>query len=190
VIDTSSAWQRRTLALALLGAVLVVLWFAVLSPIIERVGTLRDERESGLRAVSRDRALVVQARGIQAALQSVEQSSRWSRFYDTQKPDQATLQLETDLRTLFKSSTTLTSMTAQPASNHGQLTRVSVKVTLSMPIDQLAECLGRLQSHTRLLQIESLTIQAADFQPIETNPVLSIQAQIAGFMLTTKMNRT
>jgi len=92
--------------------------------------------------------------------------------------------LEKDLRGIIKSANNPISMVAEPATAQGPLTRIAVQLSLSMPIDQLAETLARLQSHSKLLKIDRLTIQAPDFQSVDTNPTLSIQAEIAGFLVT------
>jgi Type II secretion system (T2SS), protein M subtype b len=190
VTNTLSARNQRLMALALLVLALVALWLGVFRPVLQFVRASADERQSAMRALSRDHALVTQAPFIRKALASLEQSPRWRRFYDTQRPDLATLQLETDLRAILKTPNSLTSMTAEPATRQGLLTRIGVKITLSIPIDHLAETLINLQSQERLLQIDSLTVQAPDLQQVDANPLLSIQAEIVGFMLTPSAART
>ena len=120
----------------------------------------------------------------------MEQSPRWQNFYASQKPEAATLQMESDLRALFKSTNNPTSMTAEPATSRGSLTRLAVRVTMSMRVDQLAEALDHLQRQAKHLQIETLTIQSPDFQAPDTNPILTIQAEIVGFMVTPVAERT
>ena len=184
MMDNLSPKQQRMLALALLVLAIATLWLVILQPISLYLSAGTEERQSALRTLKRDRALLLQEPRIRAALTSLEQSPRWGRFYDNHKPEQAVLQLETDLRTLFSSPNNLTSMTAEPATALGPLTQIAVKVTLSMPIDQLAEALSRLQQHSRLLRVDKLTIQAPDFQAEDSNPLLSIQAEVVGFLVT------
>jgi hypothetical protein len=186
MMENLSVPRRRLVALLLLGAAIVSFWIAIVAPILGYYRGTSDVRAADLRSLSRDRALLALGPGIRTALSAVDQSPRWARFYDTQTPERAVLQLETDLRELLKAPNNLISMTAQPPSTQGPLTRVRVKVTLSMPIDVLAQTLARLASHSRLLEIENLTIQAPDYQVIDTNPNLAIQAEIAGFMVTHK----
>jgi Type II secretion system (T2SS), protein M subtype b len=190
VIEYMSPKQQRVVALGILGMAVTALWLGLFKPTIDVVKSRTFDRHAALRALGRDRTLVAQAPAIRTALASLEQSPRWGRFYESQKADKATLQMETELRALFKTPNTLTSMTAQPAVVQGPLTRIAVKVTLSMPIDQLAEALGQLQMNARLLQLESVTIQASDYQLPDTNPTLTILAEIAGFMQTLKATRT
>lgn len=190
MIDTLRAAHRRLAALALVGIVLAVVWLAVIYPLIAHVSANNEERRSQIRALVRDRALVSQAPPIQKALALLDHSPRWARLFGAQKPEQASLQLQTDVRSLLKSPNALTSMTVQPATSRGPLTRIAVKVTVSMRIDQWAEALADLQLHPRLLQIDSVTIQAPDFQTSDANPTLTIQAEIAGFMLTPKAARS
>jgi hypothetical protein len=187
---TLSARRRRGAAIALLGLAMILLWMGLIEPIAGYIHRTAFERKADLASLSRDRALLAQDVAIQSTLSTLAQSPRWTRFYQSQKTDQAVLQLQTDLREIFKAPNNPTSMTVQPAVQRGPLTRLAVKITLSMPIDQLTESLGRLQAHTRLLQIENLTIQAPDYQMRDTNPTLSIQAEIIGFMVTSTGGQT
>jgi hypothetical protein len=186
VMDELSSRARRFTALLLLAATAVLLWVAMVAPLLNYGRSASEARASNLRSLSRDRALLALEPKIRSALDATNHSPRWTRFYESRKPEQAVLQLETDLQELLKSPNNPTSMIAQPASMRGALTRVRVKITLTMTIDQLAQTLARIGSYSKQLQIESLTIQAPDYQAVDSNPNLSIQAEIAGFMLTPK----
>jgi len=176
--------QQRILALALAALVIASLYFALLHPLITYLNERDEERAAALRLLGRNRALVQQAPQIRTALDSVARSSQWSRFFEAQKPTDATLQLETDLRTLITAPNQPTSMIAEPPAAQGPLTRVSVKVTLSVTIDQLSDLLARCRQHPRFLKIENLVVQAPDAQVVDANPLLSVQAEISGFMVT------
>jgi hypothetical protein len=173
---------RRAVALGLLGALLAVLWLGVIEPVVDYLDTAAVGRGISLRALKRNRALLRQTSAIQAAQTSVEQSPRWRNFYDGPKAEAATLQLEADLRAILRDSNNPTSMIAEPATPRGPVTRIAVRLTMSMRIDQLAEALDRIQKQSRQLRIESLTIQAPDFQGAQPNPVLTVQAEIAAMM--------
>jgi hypothetical protein len=171
---------QRLLAIGLLGTTLALAWLSIVHPITTYLHERTEQRGISLRALRRNRALVQEAPAVQAALASVEQSARWQNFYVSEKPEAATLQLESDLRAIFKATNNPTSMTAEPATPQGSLTRVAVKVMLSMRVDQLAEALDLLHRQTRHLEIESLSIQAPDLQAADSNPMLMIQAEISG----------
>ena len=181
---TLSPVQQRCIAIALSGVALALLWFGLIDPVAGYFRHSADQRETDLNALSRDRALVSQDSSTEKMFTALASSPRWARFYETQKADKAVLQMQSDLREVFKAPNNPTSMTAVPVSFEGPLTRIATKVTLSLTIDQLTESLSRLNSHAQLLRIESLTIQAPDYQAADTNPTLSIQAEIAGFMVT------
>ncbi len=187
---TLSSIQRRSLAIALLGIALALLWLGLIDPVATYFRHSADERRAQLDSLSRDRALVSQDADTETTLTTLRTSRRWARFYETQKAEKALLQLQSDLREVFKAPNNPTSMTAVPVVVEGPLTHIATKVTLSLTIDQLTESLGRLRSHTQFLRIESLTIQAPDYQMADTNPTLSIQAEIVGFMATTPGGRT
>lgn len=180
---------QRILAVGLLMAALLLAWGLVIDPLVTFVSARGDDREAQLRALVRDNALVVKNPKIKDALAAATGSSRWARLYDGDKPDKAVLQMETDLKGLIATPNNPTSMTAVPATNKGLLTRIAVKVTLNMPIDQFAQFLSRLQTHSKLLQVDAVTVQAPDYQAPNTNPALSIQAEIAGYLLTPNRTR-
>lgn len=190
MIRILSPLQQRCIAIALLGVALALLWLGLIDPVASYFRHNADQRGADLNALSRDRALVSQDRSIEATLAALKASPRWSRFYDTQKADKVVLQLQSDLREVFKAPNNPTSMTAVPVVVEGPLTRVATKVTLSLTIDQLTESLARLHSHAQLLRIENLMIQAPDYQPADTNPTLSIQAEIVGFMISSAGGHT
>jgi hypothetical protein len=185
-----SARQQRLAALALVGWCACAVWYGGAGPALDHLESQTEARRAALRDLGRDRALIAQAPALQTALTAVEQSARWSRLYEIQKPDQATLQIETDLRAIFNAPNTLTAMTAEPAVAQGPLTRLGVRVSLSMSIEQWTAALEKLQQHPRLLQLESLTIQAPDYQSLDTNPTLTIQGEVVGFMATAKSGHT
>jgi hypothetical protein len=177
-------------ALGLLIALLTMLWLDVAVPILDQFDERAELRGISLRALKRDRALLRQEPAIQAALAAIEQSPRWRNFYEAEKPEAAELQLETDLREILRPSNNPTSMAAESAVSFGSATRIGVRVTLSMRVDQLADALDRIQKQSRQLRVESLTIQAPDYQGENTNPTLSIQAQISALMVTSAGKRT
>jgi hypothetical protein len=179
-----SASQRRFTAVALAGIVCLCLWFGLVMPLDGYIRQGEFERRAQLAALARNRALVKQDGDVNDALKSLKESARWARLYETQKADKVGLQMQGDLRAIFKAPNNPTSMSAQPAAIVGPLTKVAVKLTLSMPIDQLTDSLGRLQSNAHFLSIENLTIQAPDYQAADTNPLLAIQIEVAGYMVT------
>jgi hypothetical protein len=182
--------QRRFAALSLLVMVVAVIWMAIARPVIDEFQSHTEDRIADLRALSRDRALVSQASLIHGALANLEQSPRWARFYGGQRQDKALSQMEADLRELLKAPNNPTSMTAQNVTAKGLLMRLAVKVTLSMSIDQWTDTLARLQAHSKFLQIDALTIQAPDYQNVDSNPTLSIQAEIVGYWIPPLGTRT
>ena len=173
---------RRVAALGLLGVLIASVWLSLVYPALEQIDAAGERRGISLRALKRSRALLQQSAAIEAADASVSSSPRWRNFYRAAKPEVATLQMETDLRTLLRDSNNPTSMAAEPALVQGPVTRLGVRVTLSMRIDQLADALDRIQKEPHQLRVTQLTIQAPDGQAAQTNPQLTIQAEISGLM--------
>lgn len=180
---------RRIAALGLLGALLAIAWWGVVEPIVDYMDTAAVDRGISLRALKRNHALLRQRAAIQAARASIEQSPLWRNFYRGPRADSATLQMETDLREILKDSGNPTSMIAQPAVIRGSVTRIAVRVTLLLRIDQLADALDRIQKQPRQLQVESLTVQAPDLQSAQANPALSVQAEITAMMIDPESQR-
>jgi len=174
---------RRATAFGLLGLLVGIVWLGVAQPILTFKDAAAEERGIALRALKRNRALLRESAAIQAAQASVDQSARWRNFYEGPKAEAATLQLETDLRTIFRNSNNPTSMIAEAPLFRGPVTRIAVRVTLTMRVDQLADALDRIQKQPRQLRVESLTIQAPEFQGVQANPILTIQAEISALML-------
>jgi Type II secretion system (T2SS), protein M subtype b len=175
---------QRWFAIALLGMLLVSIWSGMIAPVVDYLDTAALSRGISLRALKRNRALVRQADAIIEARRSVDQSTRWRNFYEGSKPESATIQLEADIRTILREANGPTSMSAEPAIVRGPVTRIAVRVNLSMRVDQLAEALDRIQKNARQLRIESLTVQAPDFQGTQTNPPVTVQAEVSALMLT------
>ena len=173
---------RGLAALSLLGTLVAIAWLGVVDPIIGYVQSAAIERDVSLRTLKRNRALLHQSAAIQAARASVDESPRWRNFYDGPRADAATLQMETDLRAILKDSGNPTSMVAEPPAQQGSVTRIAVRITLSVRIDQLADALDLIQKHDRQLRVESLTVQAPDFQGAQANPVLAVQAVVTALM--------
>jgi len=175
---------RRIAAVSLLVSLIAVLWFGAIQPIGEYLSTAADERGISLRAIKRNRALLRESSAIRAAQDTVEHSPRWRNFYDGPRTDAATVQMESDLRAILRDSNNPTSMSAEPPKVHGTVTRIGVRLTLSMRIDQLAEALDRIQKHPQQLRVEDLIIQAPEYQGGQVNPTLAIQALISAPMTT------
>jgi hypothetical protein len=176
-------WAKRILAFGLLGMPLVAAWACVVVPIGSAIRLEAESRGIALRTLARDRALIHAAPAIEAAASAVNGSPRWRNFYAEPKTEAATLQLEMDLRSLVADPHNLTSMTAEPPRTQGPVTGISVRVTLTMPMDELAALLDRIQKFPKQLRVTNLTIQAPDFQTPQTNPTLTIQALIAGWTI-------
>jgi hypothetical protein len=182
--------QQRMVAIALLAFSVTLVWFAVIDPIVGFAEDSLEKRQVSLRVLRRDRALLAQEPKTVAALEAIDHSPRWERLYASQKPEQAILEMETDLRQIITTPNNPTSMIAQGVVVTRPLSKIAVKVTMSVPIDQLADTLARMQSHAKYLRIENLLIQAPDYAPAESNPTLSIQADVTGYLLAPRGSTT
>src|SRR5258708_1540778 len=131
---TLSPVQQRCIASAAFGVALALLWLGLLDPVAGYFRHSPQQRRAGLNPPSRDRALVSQDSSTQTGLTAIGSSPRWARFYETQKADKAVLEMQSDLREVFKAPNNPTSMTAVPVTVEGALTRIATKITLSLTI--------------------------------------------------------
>lgn len=175
---------RRLIAFALLAVVLSFAWFCVVQPVTNLLIDQQERRAIALRTLKRHRSLLATQPAIEASLATVKESPRWRNFYSDRTPDAASLQLQADLRSLLKDSHNPTSMFAESPVTQGPATRIAVRLTLSMRIDELAVALDRLQKQSKQLRVENLTIRAPDIQSAQSNPVLIVQAQISAWVAT------
>jgi hypothetical protein len=190
IISQLQPGTQQVVAFGFLGGLIAFFWLGLAHPMLTMSNDRAERRSIALRALKRDRALLHGSDAIEAALAAVDQSPRWHNFYEAQKAEAATLQLEADLRTLLKESNNPTTMSAESAIENGPVTRLAVRLTLSMRIDELATALDRIQKYSKQLRIESLTIQAPDVQNPAANPILTVQAVIAGWMVRPSADRT
>jgi len=175
---------QRMAAIGLLALVIASVWLLCVQPLMHYLNDQTTQRGIDLRALARDRALILQKEAVSAATRSVDESSRWNQFYSGADPAAAALQLQTDLRTLFQGTANPTSVRIEPPVIKGRVTRIALQLTLAMKIDELANALDRLQKHSRQLHLESLRVQAPDGQTPGSNPTLNIQAEVVGWMAT------
>jgi hypothetical protein len=185
VTEHLSKRGRQILAAALLVLAVTLFWAGLVWPLLGYLEAAADKRRVELASLSRDRAVLSQDANVQRALRTVKDSPRWNRLYVFDRPDQAVLQFETDLRDLIKATANPSSMTAVATSTQGSLSRMAVKVALSMPIDQWTEVLNRVKSSSKLMQLRNVTMQASDYQPVGSNPVISIQAEFVAYFFKT-----
>jgi hypothetical protein len=172
------------LAVGILALVIASVSIFCVQPLAEYLRDQTTQRGIDLRALERDRALILQKAAITAATRSVDESPRWNQFYSGADAAAATLQLQTDLRTLFQGTSSPSSVRIEPPVVKGRVTRIAMNVTLSMKVDELANALDRLQKHPRQLHLETLRVQAPESQYPGDNPMLNIQAEIVGWMAT------
>lgn len=181
----ASPFQQRLLAILILGTVTGLVALLLGSPLVRLFHSSGSTRQAQLQLLKQERSAIAQKSSIEASAASARNNPLWQRLYKTQALDKTVLELQGDLRAIVTetSGMTPTIEKVEPVTED-VLTRVGVRLTFSASIDRLASTLERLQQHAKLLRIEQLIIQAPDFQPPNTNPALSVQVQISGFMLT------
>ena len=181
----ASSFQQRLLAILLLATVAGMVAFFLGSPLVQLFHSRGSTRQAQLLLLKQERSAIDQKSSVEAVAAAARNASQWKRLYKTQALDMMALELQGDLRTIVSETAEMTPAIekVEPVTED-KLTRISARLTFSASIDRLASTLERFQQHPKLLRIEQLIIQAPDIQPPNTNPALSVQVQISGFMLT------
>jgi hypothetical protein len=177
-----SVVQRRVLALSLLAAVLGLGVNVMAVPVIQSFRDSDDGRRFALKTLRHDLALGRSDAAVLSAATLATSDPHATRWYAMGK-ETAQTAIESDVRGLVANpAITQAAMAPMPPALVGPLTRLGVKLSLTLPIDQLAELFARLAAHPKMLVIENLMVQAPDYQAIDSNPALTVQMDVQGFM--------
>jgi hypothetical protein len=165
------------LAIALLGA---VLWMP-----ISYIGTSQAEwREDAIETLAAAR----RAPQIQAALnQQVERmraSPLWSKFYRMPNAAAASTALHSDLSALLTNAgASVQSLTPIPSEDQPVFTRIGVRATASLRLDDLRNLLTAMSAHARYLRVDRLVVTAPQVQMDSENPALAVTLDVFGYQL-------
>lgn len=139
----------------------------------------RDDAVATLAAAQR-------APEIQAALhQQVERmraSPLWSKFYRMPNTAAASTALHSDLSALLTSAgASVQSLTPLPSEDEPAFTRIGVRVTASLRLDDLRNLLTAMSAHVRYLRVERLVVTAPQVQVDSENPPLAVTLDVFGY---------
>jgi hypothetical protein len=173
---------RRICSIAALLVAALGVWLGIVAP-LRTLALSQGHWRSGARtALARARAEAALGPAVQALVQTLPSAAVWQRLYQGQNDAAADSGLRQDLSSLLTNSGAKTdSLTMLPQLRQGPLTRHGVRISASLSIDQLRAFLTALRSHARYLRIEHLNVTAPLNQPPDTNPSLTIKADIYGF---------
>jgi hypothetical protein len=155
---------QRTIALAMLGAALLVLTLLVILP-LWRSWSLHADQVSMLKRQAHTMESLIEALPrFESAMRSLNAGAdaRALTFVAPQ-PALADAQLQSQLRQIVTTaSATPTSSQAVAASREGGLTKIAVQMTVIADLGALAQVLHQIESSRPLLRIEKLAVGDPD----------------------------
>jgi hypothetical protein len=115
---------------------------------------------------------------------ALQESPLWSRFYISPTSGIGAVQLQSDVGSLLSRTQSSTQSLAPIASLPMQgFTRIGVRLSASMRIDQLQSFLATAAVHPRYLRIEQLSVIAPQGQAPAENSPLAVSMEVYGFEL-------
>ena len=185
-LERLSPEHRRPAWLLIGGMTLVLIYLAVVSPLLSLTESWNQELEQRSRILTKHQALVAgKARvakahqGIKAALAAAE-----GRFLNGSNPAVAASDLQEIIKTLAREhSVQLTSTKILPAREAGPYLEVPVQIQFSGSIGQMLDFLYHLEHHQKLLFIPEVEISAPrTMKREESGEFLQINLVVSGVM--------
>lgn len=176
-------WQRRTAAIGILLLLLALAWTLLVAPIANLLRSQQEWREATHGKLARYRALTDNKSAIDGALSKLQANASWQGLYQALEPAAASTALLGEFRALLDPQrVSIQSIQPMEAENLGPITRVGVRVSLALTIDQLRELLERMQSNSHAMRADNVIVTAPQFHAPEENPQLIVQMEVSGFM--------
>jgi Tfp pilus assembly protein PilO len=180
-------WQQKTVAIALLGAIVALALVGLIAPFTHTWQGHTAWRASTLRDLRQARGLLEQRAQYEQLASTFTQSPTDARLW-TSTPDVATAAFETELRQLIEAAHA-TLQNVQPLAAHAdeRLPRISVEVQLTATIDQLTALLDQLARAPQLLTMDRVLVAAPDYQDPTSNAPLTVRLRISGYLAPPKV---
>jgi hypothetical protein len=175
---------RRILALFVVPLSIAFAVYAVFIAIVALGNAQQDWRTQAHSVFSRARAAKdVQAR-LDRDLVALKESPLWSRFYLSPTSGMGAMLLQTDVGALLaRTQASTQSLAPIPSLPMSGFTRIGVRLSASMRIDQLKNFLAGAAAHQRYLRVEQLAVIAPHSQVSAENSPLAVTLEIYGFEL-------
>lgn len=163
------------LAIALLGA---VLWLP-----ISYMGTShaqwRDDAVATLAAARRAPQIQI---ALDQQIERMRSSPLWSKFYPMPNAAAAATALHSDLSALLANAgASVQTLTPIPSEDQPVFTRIGVRVTASLRLDDLRNLLTAMSAHARYLRVDRLVVTAPQVQMDSENPPLAVTLDVFGY---------
>ena len=181
-----TARARRLLALALLLGLAAGAWFAVLQPLLDWRARAEERLAEAAATLARHRAVAGQAEAIAreaAALRDV--AERESLFLPGASEGQAAAALQDVIKAAVAAADARAdSIQALEASPQGALTRIGMRVRLSVDTASLQRLLHALESGRPVVLLEGVYVRARSFREDAQERNLDLRFDAVGFART------
>jgi len=186
----NDGFNQRWLALGLLGAVLLLVLFIVIVPVMSMGLEYHEQEQELLFRLERARQIVARKDSVNNNIASIKKQFQKQNYFSTRGTEALA---SADLQTLIKTAISqaggqLTSTQVLPHSIENGFNQVTVKVRMSGDIDILRSVLYEIESSTQIMIINQLDIRPVrgkrnrKTRKIEPSNKMNINFQVAGFM--------
>jgi Tfp pilus assembly protein PilO len=187
VIGTLSRRERVLVTLAIVVAVLVFGWVAVVQPALERFAAAAELVPARRQVLSQRQELVARKaailRDLEATNARLEELS--GRFFPAATPAVVASELQKLVKEMAAQASTevRSERILTPVDRGGDLLEIPIEIAVSADIRQLTDLLGRLERAPKLLAVQDLKIRVINVsQPKELLATLTL----SGFILPVK----
>lgn len=174
---------QHAIAVLVVPMALLAISASLLWPALDAYRGQIEWRSASERALSRQRGLAAIEIPVREQLDALPRLTAWQRLYRGALGS-ATIALQSDISSaLGASHARPQSFTPIPATREGPLTKVGLRVTAVMTIDQLRELLQRMDTTAHFVRIEHFIVVAPPVQTLHENPQLTVTLEVFGFHL-------
>ncbi len=147
---------------------------------ISKLYRTQKDLEQSIHRLARAQAKARDRDAVNAALDAVHSRAVWQRLYSQSDHDPVSAQAD-DIRHALGVLTSGAVFTPLPVKKVGSVCVISTHVRLRMTASHLADALEGFSGAQRLLLIQSLSIVGPATQRPDTNEVLDVELDVAGF---------
>lgn len=171
-------------AVAILGLVTLLIATLLIDPVVSFFANAGHRQQIGLERLQKLQRLASRAPDMERDLKKLVDDPVWTRIYKTPSTEAAATALQSEFRELsVRRAIVLDNVQPLPSQREGEFTKLLVRVGFNATIDQLAGLLTSMESSSRMLLLDTLYVSAPLNQASDSNPVLTIRADVASYWL-------
>lgn len=179
--------QRRAIALLIAPLMVVMVIAALWLPIVHLHHRHAEWREEARRLLSLAEHAPAERAALQREITALNTSELWSRFYPGGQAVSSATSLHADIGALLSSvRVSVQSLTPIAAEESPQFTKVGIRFSASMRVNQLQGLMTAMALHSRYLRVERLLVAAPHVQSPDENPPLAVTMDVYGYELNEK----